>query len=142
MIWINWKQPTPMLWSSVMYGWVSWLLAFAIWMFLDPGGTAPFNRPTAYILFSGFYSVVYLLDYLIFVPLTYAVLTILWPTSRPWQWAVLGGVLFALSVPLWEAAFDHDVRGDTIFGCVLGTISGATAFYMLRRSNPSSQGTI
>lgn len=49
------------------------------------GGTAPFNRPTAYILFSGFYSVFYLLDYLIFVPLTYAALTMLWPTSRPWQ---------------------------------------------------------
>jgi hypothetical protein len=43
-------------------------------MILDPGGTAPFNRPTAYILFGGFYSVFYLVDYLIIVPLTYAAL--------------------------------------------------------------------
>lgn len=101
------------------------------------GGTAPFNRPAAYILFSGFYSVIYLLDYLVVVPLTYATFASLWPRSSPWQWALFGGVLFAASVPLWEAAFGHDVPSDTIFGCVLGTIAGATALYVLRHSNPS-----
>lgn len=78
----------------------------------------------------------YLLDYIIFVPLAYALLTELWPASRPWQWAILGGALFALSVPLWEAAFDHNVRDDTIIGCVFATVAGAIAFYALRRSKP------
>jgi len=126
-----------------MYGWASWLIAFAIWVFLLPqlsGGTAPFNRPVAYVLFSGFYSVFYLVDYVVVVPLTYAALVIFWPTSRPWQWAALGGILFGLSVPLWEEVFDHRVHSDTIVGCTLGAIAGGTAFYWLRRSNPPSKG--
>jgi hypothetical protein len=129
------KHSPPFL-RSVLYGWVSWLLAFAIWMSIYPGNTVPFNRPTAYMFFSAIYSVFYLLDYVIVVPLAYAVLTELWPASRPWQWAVLGGASFALTVPLWEAAFRHDARGDTIFGCVLATVAGAIAFYVLRRSKP------
>jgi len=134
--------PILMLRPSVMYGWASWLIAFAIWVFLLPqlsGGTAPFGRPVAYVLFGGLYSVFYLLDYLVLVPLAYAALVMFWPASRPWQWAALGGVLFALSVPLWDAAFDHHVIGDTIVGCILGAIAGGTAFYWLRRSNPPAQ---
>jgi hypothetical protein len=131
------KRNAPFL-RSILYGWVSWLFAFAIWMSAHPGSTAPFNRISAYMLFSAFYSVFYVLDYIIVVPLAYAVLTELWPASRPWQWAILGGASFALSVPLWEAAFGHDVRGDTNFGCVLATVAGAIAFYALRRSRTVS----
>ena len=128
-------QPLPKIRASVIYGWLSWLLVFAIRMLVDNGSTAPFNRPTAFVLFSGFYSVFYILDYLILVPVVYLVLTRVWPTARAWHWAALGAALFAVSAPLWEAAFEHNVLSDKIFGSVLGAIAGAAACYMLRRSN-------
>jgi hypothetical protein len=133
----------PQFLRSFLCGWMSWLFAFAIWMIIDSdSSTAPFNRPTAYMLFSAFYTVLYLIEFIIVVPLAYALLTKLWPSSRPWQWAVLGGALFALSVPLWEAGFHHDNRDDTIFGCVLATLAGATAFYVLRRPKLSLGATV
>ena len=131
------KQLGPSIRRSVIFGWISWLLICAISMFADSGGTAPFTRPVAFVLFSGFYSAFYLLDYVAIVPVTYIALNRLWPSSRPWQWAVVGGIAFALSVPLWEAVFDHRDRADTIFSCILGATAGVIAFYELRRPHPS-----
>jgi hypothetical protein len=132
---------SPPFLRSVLCGWLSWLYAFAIWSLINFGSSSPFNGPTTYFLFSSFLSMFYLLDYIIVVPLTCAVLTELWPNSRPWQWAVLGSAPFALSVPLWEGAFHHDDRSDTILLCVLATIAGATSFYVLRHSNSLSRTT-
>lgn len=134
------KKGLPSMRDSVIYGWVSWLLAFATSMILHPGNTSPFNRPTAFLLFSGFYSVFYILDMLILVPLICVVLPRLWPASRPWQWAFVGGVLFSISVPLWGALILGSIsfNMDTAFVGSLGAIAGAVSCYAFRRANSPS----
>ncbi len=65
--------------------------------------------------------------------LAYYILGNLWPRSRPWHWGVIGASLFALSVPIWIAAFGgHFFRDDLIF-LVFGAIAGGVSFYELRR---------
>ena len=127
------KAPAPFL-DSTLLGWVSGIATLAVWIFLWPHSTAMELGEIGTLAWLGTtFTVLYVFDILLLFILAYYILGNLWPRSRPWHWGVIGASLFALSVPIWIAAFGgHFFRDDLIF-LVFGAIAGGVSFYELRR---------
>jgi hypothetical protein len=127
------KRPAPFL-DSALLGWASGIVALAGWILLWPHSTPMEIGALGTLVWLGAtFTVFYLFDILLFFIAAYYILINVWPRSRPWHWGAIGASLFALSCPLWIAAFGGQFLRDDLVFSVFGAIAGGVSFYELRR---------
>ena len=122
---------------ALLAGWVAFVAIHAGLIFLVPHGPhfAPEVGPSgAFLIFGAVYTGFYLADFaLIAVPLYFIHFR---RPIRPWQAALWGAALFALSVPVWCVICRHLYFQDMLSGSAIAVIPGSVSFYVLARLKP------
>src|SRR6267378_923191 len=126
------RHPIALLALSAFVGWLALAAAWACDVFLWPHGpnfATPVGPLGAFLIFGGFFSFFYLVDFVLL-----AVTFYIFFRHRiviPWLRGLCGATLFAFSVPLWSVACRSSATHDLPLGAVLAAIAGFVSFFTL-----------
>jgi len=77
----------------------------------------------------------YVADFLLITIPSY---TVFWPRMRSANallWSLIGGMLFAVSAPIWSVVVGHLDVQDMLFHSGLAFIAGGLSFFVISRRN-------
>ena len=113
-------------------GWMAGAVALLLFMAFSPVDLA-YTRFTLFLFFVAIYSVLFFVNVMFLLMVTYYLLVVLWPNSRPSHWGLIGAVLFSASVPLWFMAFRAKFILNDWYALAIGAVAGGVLFVELRR---------
>ena len=131
------KNVRTSLGKAGLFGWIS-LLLFA-------GGCVILWRPSEigrigfFIFWALILSVFYFADFLIITLPLHMLRGPKLQMLNVWTRSVLGGILFAVSAPIWSLLLRHFDSQDIFVHMILGFLSGSICFYFASRASETHE---